>query len=43
MDGKLAEDGADDVEVEDIVLRAFLGECFNGLLIISGQNEKWIR
>jgi hypothetical protein len=31
VDGELAEDGGDDVPVPDIVLRAFLGELFDGL------------
>ena len=31
MDGELAEDGANDVKVEDIRLGALFGETFNGL------------
>lgn len=31
VDGELAEDGADDVGVEDVGLRAFFGEAFDGL------------
>ncbi len=31
MDGELAEDGADDVRVEDVGLRPLFGETFNGL------------
>ena len=31
MDSKLAEYGADDVRIEDVGLRAFFGEAFNGL------------
>jgi hypothetical protein len=31
VDGELAEDGGDDVPVPDVVLRAFLGELFDGL------------
>ena len=31
MDGELAEDGADDVGVEDVGLRSFFGEAFDGL------------
>ena len=31
MDGKLAEDGADDVRIEDVGLGAFFGEAFDGL------------
>ena len=31
MDGELAEDGADDVRVEDVRLGALFGETFNGL------------
>lgn len=31
VDSELAKNGADDVEVEDVVLRAFLGKRFNGL------------
>jgi hypothetical protein len=31
VDGELAEDGADDVEVEDVGLWALFGEAFNGL------------
>jgi hypothetical protein len=29
VDGELAEDGADDVEVEDIGLGTFFGEAFD--------------
>ena len=31
MDGKLTEDGADDVRIEDVGLGAFFGEAFDGL------------
>ena len=31
MNGELSENGADDVRVEDVGLRSFLGKCFNGL------------
>jgi hypothetical protein len=31
VDGELAEDRGDDVPVPDVVLRAFLGELFDGL------------
>lgn len=31
MDGELTEDGADDIDVEDIGLRAFFGEAFDRL------------
>lgn len=31
MDGKLAEDGTDDVRIEDVGLGAFFREAFNGL------------
>jgi len=31
VDCELAEDGTDDVRVEDVGLRAFFGECFDGL------------
>lgn len=31
MDGELAEDGADNVGVEDVGLGAFFGETFDGL------------
>lgn len=31
MDGKLTEDGADDIDVEDVGLGAFFGESFNRL------------
>lgn len=31
VDGELAEDGADDVEVEDVGLGALFGEAFDGL------------
>jgi hypothetical protein len=31
VDGELAEDRADDVEVEDVVLRALLRQGFDGL------------
>jgi len=31
VDCELAEDGTDDVGVEDVGLRAFFGECFDGL------------
>lgn len=31
VDGKLAQDGADDVRIEDVGLRAFFGETFDGL------------
>jgi hypothetical protein len=35
--GELAEDRADDVDVEDVVLRALLGEGLNGLQgVVSG-------
>jgi hypothetical protein len=38
VDGELAEDGGDDVPVPDVVLRAFLGELFDGLenLLVDG-------
>jgi hypothetical protein len=38
VDGELAKNGGDDVPVPDIVLRAFLGELFNGLeiMLVSG-------
>jgi hypothetical protein len=32
VDGELAEDGADDVGVEDVVLWALFGEGFDGLI-----------
>ena len=32
VDGELAENGANDVRVEDIGLRSFFGETFDGLL-----------
>jgi hypothetical protein len=35
VNGKLAEDGANNVDVEDVVLRALFGESFNGLKDIS--------
>lgn len=35
VDGELAEDGADDVGVEDVGLGAFFGEAFDGLAIVS--------
>lgn len=31
MNGELAEDGADNVRVEDVGLRAFFGETFDRL------------
>lgn len=31
MDGELPEDGADDIDVEDIGLGAFFGEAFDRL------------
>lgn len=31
MDGELPKDGADDVGIEDVGLRAFFGETFDGL------------
>lgn len=31
VDGELAENGGDDVPVPDVVLRALLGELFDGL------------
>lgn len=34
VDRKLPEDGADDVEVEDIWLRSFLGQTLDGLFVI---------
>ena len=33
VDGELAENGANDVRVEDIRLRPFFGETFDGLLV----------
>ena len=33
VDGELAENGANDVRVEDIGLRPFFGETFDGLLV----------
>jgi hypothetical protein len=35
MDGELPENGADDVRVENVVLRPLFGERFNGLLILA--------
>jgi hypothetical protein len=32
VDGELAEDGADDVGVEDVVLWSLFGEGFDGLI-----------
>ena len=32
VDGELAENGANDVRVEDIGLRSFFGETFDGLV-----------
>jgi hypothetical protein len=34
VDGELAEDGADDVGVKDVVLRALFGQSFDGLVIL---------
>ena len=35
VNGELAEDGTDDVEVEDVVLGALFGEGFYGLKLVS--------
>lgn len=39
MHGELAEDGADDVRVEDVVLGTLFGEGFDGLgmLVVLGR------
>lgn len=45
VDGKLSEDGADDVRVEDVGLRSLLGKCFNGLedgSVIVGRQSAMI-
>ena len=34
VDSELAKDGADDVDVEDVVLGAFFREGFDGLTIV---------
>lgn len=37
MDDELTKDGADNVRVEDVVLRSLFGELFNRLTIISNR------
>ena len=37
MDGELAEDGADDVGVEDVGLGSFFGEAFDGLFFFPSD------
>ena len=45
MDGKLTQDGANDVGIEDVGLRPFLGQAFNRLrqlLVLRwGQEVVW--
>jgi hypothetical protein len=42
VDGELAEDRTDDVDVEDVVLRALFGECFDGLVGVSVVGKGWL-
>ena len=42
MDGELAEDGADDVRVEDVRLGALFGETFNGLWEVLAA-ARWVQ
>ena len=41
MDCELAEDGGDDVEVEDVVLGALFGEGVDGLVTPQSQHIRF--
>ena len=40
VDGELAEDGANNVEVEDVVLGTFFGEAFDRLIVVSNASRE---
>jgi hypothetical protein len=41
MDGELAEDRANDINVENVVLRALLGEGLDGLRQEISKTSQW--
>lgn len=43
MDSELAEDRADDVDIEDVVLRALLGEGLDGLTELVSYDLKRVQ